>query len=388
MIVASIIFMISCYFIANFIYVPVLTGVATYFHGSDEAIKATMTFYQIGGVITCIIAGLFADFVGKKNFVVAGLILGTIGSITCFLSNSIEMLVVGRTIQGLGATSGFMMGFAVAVDLFETKRVIEIFALNGIIIAIICVVAPTIGGLLDSTFSWRGPFLVMPFVFLGATVACFYGLPAKANVRTSAVALAENLKEFGIIVTNLRYLSYALINSFFLASLAFSLSFLPFYYKSLGFSGNQIGLLIGTVMFLPFGVASILSPKLYNRIGVDNSIKSGMYVCATAAMALLFNAYILNDYLPLTFGLIGLFFCGFGSIYSGTIAESLRVFKNATTKASSFRTITLAICSMAGAYVAQHFNDNNLVDLGFTYLIISSLAIAMFSLRGRASNNL
>ena len=68
-----------------------------------------------GGLL--LLAGRFGDILGRKNVFMAGLALFTLASLACGASQTQEMLVVARFVQGIGGamTSAVILGMIVVM---------------------------------------------------------------------------------------------------------------------------------------------------------------------------------------------------------------------------------------------------------------------------------
>ena len=96
--------------------------------------------------------GLAADRVGRKKIIVIGLIVFALGSVVAALAGSVQMLIVGRAIQGAGAVSAAVT--ALLADLTRDEVRTKGMALVGISIAAMfalsLVAAQTLGERLQS----------------------------------------------------------------------------------------------------------------------------------------------------------------------------------------------------------------------------------------------
>jgi len=66
-------------------------------------------------------SGVLADRVGKRRLLVGGLALSAVGALICSMANSIYLLILGRTIWGLGTALFFMSNTALILDLFKSS---------------------------------------------------------------------------------------------------------------------------------------------------------------------------------------------------------------------------------------------------------------------------
>lgn len=385
MVIASnIILMIACYFTSNFIYAPLLAEVGRDLDATNELIKATMTFYQLGALTSCLIAIFFADYFGKKNYLVTGLSLAVIGSVICMLAPNIHFLIAGRMLQGFGGATGFMMGFAFATDLFKPNETIKIVSLNGIVTSFISVFTPYAGGSIAEAYSWRATFLLMTFVFSLTLLINLVYLPAQANVRKQVVDFIQSLRQFGTIITSWKYLTYAILNGIFITGFIFSATFMsPYYAFNFAMSADEIGLIMGLSLWLSFGTGTFLSAYIYKWFGIDRGIEGG-FVSIGISAVLMYATFVMYP-LSLTLSITALTFYafGFGLMYAGSIAICMRVFETMTTKASAIRMIMLTVGSFIGALSAQTSDDKNLMSLATVFIVTFLVGVVMYSLRKR-----
>lgn len=78
-------------------------------------------------------AGIISDRLGRRKLFLAGVGLSVFGAFLCAVANTIYLLIIGRSLWGLGAGLFFMNNTALVIDLFESKaraRALGLF--NGI----------------------------------------------------------------------------------------------------------------------------------------------------------------------------------------------------------------------------------------------------------------
>ncbi len=103
-------------------------------------------------------SGVLADRFGKRRLLVGGLALSAVGAFVCSMANSIYLLIVGRTIWGLGTALFFMSNTAVILDLFKSSmRGRALGTFQGIEFIGSFIGAP-IGGFIIGFVGYRGVF--------------------------------------------------------------------------------------------------------------------------------------------------------------------------------------------------------------------------------------
>jgi len=127
------------------------------------------TAYLLASVVTVPIFGRLGDFYGRKPFVVASIVVFTLGSVLCGLSGSMLELVLARVVQGIGG--GMLLGtvFACIPDLFPDAHVrLRWQVLFSAAFGIANGIGPTLGGFLTQYAGWRSVFYVnVPLGLIG-----------------------------------------------------------------------------------------------------------------------------------------------------------------------------------------------------------------------------
>ncbi len=118
------------------------------------------TGYMLAEVLSIPVAGKMSDRYGRKPVFLAGMGLFIGGSILAGMSNSMEMLIVCRFIQGLGGGAIMPVSMATVADLYAPTERGKIQGMLGAIFAIAMVVGPFLGGFIIDNADWRWVFYV------------------------------------------------------------------------------------------------------------------------------------------------------------------------------------------------------------------------------------
>src|SRR6201999_2275298 len=108
-----------------------------------------------------------SDRFGRRPVMLAGLTLAVLASFAALAATSIAGLIVARTAQAFGATTGVVIGRAIIRDLYERDRAASMIGWVTMAMVVAPMIAPLIGGTLDTAFGWPAIFV---FVGLFATV--------------------------------------------------------------------------------------------------------------------------------------------------------------------------------------------------------------------------
>ncbi len=109
-----------------------------------------------------------ADKFGTKKVFISSLILFSIGSLFCALSQNLTQLVLSRVIQGIGGSLMTPVGKLALIKTFDKNELLK--AMNFAIIPALIgpVLGPLVGGYLVDYFSWHWIFLInIPIGIIG-----------------------------------------------------------------------------------------------------------------------------------------------------------------------------------------------------------------------------
>ena len=104
--------------------------------------------------------GRVADIYGRKKVFAYGLALSTLSSLLCALSNSGQMLISMRVLQGLGGAMMACTGFAILTSVFPVGERGRALGINVAAVYVGLSIGPFVGGLLTQHFGWRSVFIV------------------------------------------------------------------------------------------------------------------------------------------------------------------------------------------------------------------------------------
>ena len=162
-------------------------------HASFSDLQWVVDAYALG-LATCVLtAGSLADLFGRKRVFIAGIVLFTVASAACGLSNDALFLIIARGVQGLGGAMMFATALAILSQEFHGRERGTAFGIWGATVGAAVAVGPLAGGILTSLLSWRWIFLVnIPI----GVVAVVLGL---RELRESSDPEHSNLDPLGLV---------------------------------------------------------------------------------------------------------------------------------------------------------------------------------------------
>jgi DHA1 family bicyclomycin/chloramphenicol resistance-like MFS transporter len=225
------------------LYQPALPTLVKDLTATETGIQLTLTVYFAAFALAQLICGPLSDRYGRRNVGLVFFAIYVLGSLIAVAAPSLEVLFIGRFVQGFGVSAGVALSRAMVRDQFVGSEAIRILTLINLILTVTPAVAPTLGSVILQLGSWHHMFMVM----------AGFGLAILALLATNA---RETLPEEarvpfrpGTILGNYRRLLAA--PDFVFPSLLLGLTFTGFH----GFTALLPFILIDGMGLTPFQFA-------------------------------------------------------------------------------------------------------------------------------------
>ena len=140
-----------------------MPGLVTALGAGTGTVQLTLSLFLLGMAVSQLVLGPLSDRFGRRPVMLAGLALTVIASFAALAATSIAGLIVARTFQAFGATVGIVIGRAIIRDLYDRDRAASMIGWVTMAMVIAPMIAPLIGGALDTAFGWQAIF-----AFIGA----------------------------------------------------------------------------------------------------------------------------------------------------------------------------------------------------------------------------
>jgi len=137
-----------------FVALPVIT---IDLNTSMEQVAWTLIIYTLTVTVFVPSIGRVADMYGRKRLYILGMVIFTVGSFLCGVSNNCIQLIAARFIQAIGGSFILANGTAILTDTFPSQELGRALGLSVATFSLGMILGPTIGGLLTS-YSWRWIF--------------------------------------------------------------------------------------------------------------------------------------------------------------------------------------------------------------------------------------
>lgn len=137
-----------------------LVHIAGSLSASREEATWVLTSYLVANAIILPMTGWLSDRIGRKRYYLGSLALFTLASVACGLAPSLEMLILGRVVQGMAGGALQPVSQAILTEAFPPHKRGMAIAVYGLAVIVGPALGPTLGGFLTDEYSWHWIFLI------------------------------------------------------------------------------------------------------------------------------------------------------------------------------------------------------------------------------------
>ena len=156
--------------------VPVLPIIQADLGTTPAVVTWTLTAWLLTAAVSTPILGKVGDMIGKRRTIVIALGAAALGSLVATFAPNIELVIVGRVIQGFGAAV-FPLTYGIARDEFPSARMPSIIGALSAIMGIGSGLGTVLAGPIESAFGWRGLFWIPMILFVASATATRFVVP-------------------------------------------------------------------------------------------------------------------------------------------------------------------------------------------------------------------
>lgn len=151
--------------------------------GGVDHMEWVTTAYVLATTIMMPIYGKLGDLIGRKYLLISALAIFIAGSITCGFVTSMDGLILGRAIEGIGGGGLIILSQATIADVIPPRERGKYMGVMGSVFALSTVLGPLLGGWFVQVTGWRWLFgFNVPLALLAIAAAAKF-LPKPEHVE-------------------------------------------------------------------------------------------------------------------------------------------------------------------------------------------------------------
>jgi MFS transporter, DHA1 family, multidrug resistance protein len=364
-------------------YLPSLPDIAHVLAAPPSRTQLTVSSYLIGFAVGQVVYGPLSDRHGRRPVLLAAVALYLTSTLACAAAQSVDPLIAGRFFQGVGGSGAIVLARAIVRDLYSGVRAARELSLMGSISAFAPIVAPMIGGVLQSAFGWRASFVCMSIGAIIAVLVAARLLPETLRQRSGEpITLFSIVRGYGSVLQHRCFLIYLGIITISYAGLFAWISGASVVLQGVyGLSAVTFGFTfaLGAAGYM---VGATIAARLVVRLGLDRTIGVGVIVLAAGGLAL---AAVVAAGIPGIWlvAAMALYLAGLGLAMPQAMAGALTPFPNrAGTAASMMGLVQQAVAAVVAAVIGRYLGSSAWPVTGVV-LAMSCLTFLLWALTRR-----
>ncbi|WP_339919289.1 multidrug effflux MFS transporter [uncultured Flavobacterium sp.] len=257
----------------------------------DNQLLITMIFLGLG--FGPLIFGPLSDSVGRKPVVYMGFALFILASFICVNATSLEMMVIGRILQGIGLSAPRTISIAIIRDMYSGDYMARIMSFVTVVFILVPVIAPALGKFVLDYYNWHGIFYIQVVISVLVSFWFWKRQPETLSIENKKDFSAKGfIGEFKELIKFKRTIGFTIISGFITGS------FMVYLSSSQQIFQNQYNLeeefpYIFAGLAIAIGAAVFLNGVLVIKFGMEKLITTALisfFLVSATYVAFFYNS--------------------------------------------------------------------------------------------------
>lgn len=361
--------------VATDLYLPALPAIVDEFNVSEAQGQLTLSLFMLGMAVGQLFFGPLSDFYGRLPVVTVGTVFFIATSVACAAAPSMEFMWVTRFIQGLAASSGPVIARAIVSDRYHGPRAAQVMSMLGAAMAVIPLIAPTIGSWILVVFDWRATYLALAVFAIAVLMGLRQFQESAPAIGQGGVDIGRIFRLFSRCLSTMRFIGYQVCGTATYSAILAYLSTVAFFMRDVFELPSQYFGYAFAISVAGFMVGALLCSRLVMRLGTNPTMTIGVVLTLLAAIVQWWAAPGGSANISLlAVSSWGLFF-GIGLTSANAAMGAISLFPQSAGAASAvFGFIHATVAAIAG-FIAGQLYDGTLVPTATIMLICAAIGL-------------
>ncbi|MGR3505436.1 MAG: multidrug effflux MFS transporter [Paracoccaceae bacterium] len=359
------------------IFLPSLPGMALHFEVDYSVMQLSVATYLSMSAVLQILIGPISDKIGRRPVILWGVILFCLATLGCLLAPNATVFLIFRALQAVVAVA-MVLSRAVVRDMYTQDRAASMIGYVTMGMAVVPMIAPAIGGILEDAFGWQANFGML--LLCGVLVLVIAWRDLGETGTPSENSIGQQFREYPELLRSQRFWGYCLASAFGSGAFFAYLGGAPFVGTQVfGLTPSQLGLYFAAPS-IGYFLGNWATGVLAARHGVNRMVLSGTIISVIGMGLSLIVSYS-GFSGPITFfGFMSLVGVGNGMVIANATAGMLSVRPHLAGTASGLGGAIMigggaGLSALAGALLKPGRGEFPLVWIMFVTSVLAVLAI-------------
>lgn len=336
----------------------------------------------LGMVFGEFLFGPLSDAIGRKKSILIGVFVFCMGTLICLWAQSIEVLLLGRFIQGVGVSGPKIASRALIRDQYEGAAMARIMSFVMMVFIMVPMIAPALGQLIIAIADWRAIFLM--FLILAILSSIWLAIRQSETLsaeRRIPISLPVLFQSTWAILRHVKIMAYSLTAGLVFAVLVVYLSTAQVIFQELYLLGDRFPLYFAILAF-GTGFASLCNGHLVIRFGMQRLVIIALSVMTLTGIVLLSLSLYHGGVPPLSIFMsccFIIFSCN-GFLFANLNALAMQFLgRIAGLGAALFSSISSFVAVILAIIVGRLYNES-LIPLASSFIVSGMLGLLLINI--------
>ena len=360
--------------LATDLYLPALPIMPGELNTTASNIQMTIGIMTFGVALGQLFGGPISDTMGRKVPLIIGNLLCVISGLICAYAPSIEILLLGRFLQGLTGSVGVVIAKAIARDFASGQELTKLFAMLMMVNGLAPVLAPLVGGQLLLFTTWRIIFVILAVFSAILLIGSFLFRESLPKEKRIAGGIGTATKNYITLIKDKQFLGQTLIQFFAFGAFFAYISGSSFVYQNIfQLSAQKFSYLFG-INSCGIILASAISGRVSNVVTSRQILTFSLWELTIGSLLFLVAMIFEWSLIPVT---TILFFtvCTVSLFGSASFSMAMTNYGKMAGSASAI----LGFASMFAAGIVSPLvgigGDHTGIPMGITMLVCAALSL-------------
>ncbi|MEL0436301.1 multidrug effflux MFS transporter [Phycobacter sp. K97] len=304
------------------VFLPSLPGMAAYYEVDYRLMQLSVALYLGVNAVVQILVGPISDKMGRRPVILTSIVLFLLATLGCIFAPTAGVFLFFRMAQAAIAAT-MVLSRAAVRDIYDTDKAASMIGYVTMGMAVVPMISPAIGGVLEQAFGWQANFWLL--LALGLAIYALTYFDFGETAQKSGKTLVAQFREYPELFRSPRFWGYSLASG--LASGAFFA-----YLGGAPFVGTQVYNLDPAVLGICFSAPAVgyflgnfVSGRYSTALGVNRMVLWGCIVNGTGVAVSMVIALAGMDSLYTFFGFMTFVGLGNGMAIPNATAGAISV---------------------------------------------------------------
>ncbi|MBK5209933.1 MAG: multidrug effflux MFS transporter [Flavobacteriaceae bacterium] len=344
----------------------------------DNQLLITMIFLGLG--LGPLFFGPISDSLGRKPIVYIGFGLFIIASFICVHSESLEMMIAGRILQGIGLSAPRTISIAMVRDTYSGDYMARIMSFITVVFIFVPIIAPAMGKFVLDHYNWQAIFYIQ-LIFSLLVSFWFWKrqpetLPKEHRVKLTSHIFINGFKE---IMKAKRTIGFTIIAGFVTGSFMVYLSTAQQIFQ-IQYDLKEQFPYIFAGLAIAIGSATFLNGTLVIKFGMEKMVTGALIAFFSVSLVyiLLFHGAA-NPSVGVLLSFFGMQFFSIGFLFGNLRALAMEPVGHIAGIGAAITGFISTMMAVPMSTFIGRFVSDTALPLFYGFLVCSSLALLVLA---------